>query len=200
MQNSLLHRAAGWGLPGLWGWQGELPVLGTRGAPAALEWEGTAPLRGLGTCGISKCLSLIPGGLLRIYMRLGGRFKGLPAVGSAEENVAFPLTAEHTSVKSEAFGVGVGLVLCGAGVCWEVTYVWDGVWTLGTAWRSHQGLGCQHGSLLSRLSPEMHLGLWWDLPPAILLTPLLNTSIISWGSFRTGLDVASHGKGRGERS
>lgn len=34
-----------------------------------------------------------PGGPLGIYVRLGGRFEGLPAVGSVEGNVVFGVTA-----------------------------------------------------------------------------------------------------------
>lgn len=75
-------------------------------------WEGTAPLHIPGACGISKCLSLILGGLRRICIRLEERFKGLPAVGSAEENVPFPVTTEtYLCLKTGVFGSGMGFAL-----------------------------------------------------------------------------------------
>lgn len=73
-----------------------------------------------GVCGISKCLSLILGGLRRICIRLKERFKGLPAVGSAEENVPFPGATEiHLCPESGVFGSGMGFALYGARACWK---------------------------------------------------------------------------------
>lgn len=88
-----------------WCW---VPLWAARGS---CGWEDMAPLHILGACGISKCLPLILEGLLRIYIRLEGRFKDWPAAGSAEEKVPFPVTTEiwlHPTV-----GVfGSGAVVC----------------------------------------------------------------------------------------
>ena len=95
-------------------------VLGATGH-LRLSWVGEhGPAAHPGSNGISKCLTLIPGGLLSVCIRLGDWFKGLPAVGSAVGNVPFPVTTgTRLYPRTGLFGSGMGFALYGAGACWK---------------------------------------------------------------------------------
>lgn len=96
-------------------------------------------------------------------MRLEGRFKGLTAVGSAEENVPFPVTTEICFLPQNWGVWGLGLVLClmerslvllGGGLdLMDILELCQGLMLL------CRGLGCHRVSLLV---PPVHLSLTMD--------------------------------------